>query len=764
MKESSFKNTTSQHTPTIPSMEDRKDWRPSSHEVDVSKYFFDIADVEKVGKLSGKNAVAFLTKSKLDRVYLRQIWELSDTLKQHYLGLNEFQVAMRLVLLAQNGYLPSPTVLNETKDLKLAGDPAFDGVPPFDNTQVANINNVFSGISSNEEPSQSIAKNVIIQNESSAKGDSTIIISEAAQLSKDSPANRNVENDEIDPFASLSGAVNDAPLPSLSLLSTQEERRVIDDDKQTLTIEKIKVSIDGETVVSNEAESSEKLKDNEDDGFGDFADASKTNFTGINKHSSAEKVVISNEAYVHDDFGDFASAKQESDSPSIGSQEIEGSKDHDNSKTVSGDAEEDDDTFGDFNDASDTVVEKASEDTIALNASLIDSFVQKIPSPKNEMDIFSNLADFALTGTPVPNDNFTMNKLNDKANNNNNQNNPILGGTGTVHRKLSVGLAESDLSFLPAMENRGRFEGPLEQLVSELIEQQRFLEAAQCKTYINTLAGASENFAITNAWRDIRPSESIVKFSDLKNQVCEICGEKGLLNKRFCELFPFSVEPNVNELIQLASSDLPKVLLLLRKASLLCAVIVGVNEPMGRYENYPENWMLLLIHCNKEFNVAQAFLDQIISASKIVNENGSFHRHVSISEILKEEKVVKYFKCIFAMYKVCCSLQLWVVYEEISRKKLLSEMEKLKKGWKKLVMTTKKYDMSFPRIKMITYKHINEHDIACKDGEGGEDQGEVCHLCLLPIRNNDSTVIYAGNCYISECVNFWVNSISTTPP
>ena len=91
-------------------------------------------------------------------------------------------------------------------------------------------------------------------------------------------------------------------------------------------------------------------------------------------------------------------------------------------------------------------------------------------------------------------------------------------------------------------------------------------------------------------------------------------------------------------------------------------------------------------------------------------------------------------------------------------------MEKLKKGWKKLVMTTKKYDMSFPRIKMITYKHINEHDIACKDGEGGEDQGEVCHLCLLPIRNNDSTVIYAGNCYISECVNFWVNSISTTPP
>ena len=106
----------------------------------VSKHFFNIADVENVGQLSGKNAVAFLTKSKLDRVYLRQIWELSDTLKQHYLGLNEFQVAMRLVLLAQNGYLPSPTVLNETKDLKLPGDPVFDGVPPFNNTQFINNN------------------------------------------------------------------------------------------------------------------------------------------------------------------------------------------------------------------------------------------------------------------------------------------------------------------------------------------------------------------------------------------------------------------------------------------------------------------------------------------------------------------------------------------------------------------------------------------------------------------------------------------------
>ena len=106
-------------------------WKPSQHDIEVSDYLFNIADVEKVGQLSGKNAVAFLTKSNLDRGYLRQIWELSDTQKQHYLGKKEFQIAMRLVALAQNGYLPSPTVLDETKDVKISKEPQFDGIRPF---------------------------------------------------------------------------------------------------------------------------------------------------------------------------------------------------------------------------------------------------------------------------------------------------------------------------------------------------------------------------------------------------------------------------------------------------------------------------------------------------------------------------------------------------------------------------------------------------------------------------------------------------------
>ena len=547
-----------------------------------------------------------------------------------------------------------------------------------------------------------------------------------------------------------------------------------------------------------------KEEDNDEDDFGDFTEASTTSVDvgGVQNKNGEDEI--------DDDFGDFTSAKEKATGNDVNLNDMPAStaiqnvvdslnvteqtkkepeidmfnneqevkeevvdnvfddKDQKDNADDFGDFNDaeggDGDDFGDFNDATDSIVKKASEDTVALNASLIDSFVtEKVPSPKNENDIFSNLADFALSGTPVSSDSFSSNKQN----NQNGDNNLVDSNVDRrrVERVLSVGLAEADLSFLPAMENRGRFEGPLEQLVPELIEQQRFLEASRCKKYIDTLAGAAEDFATTNPWRDIRPTETIVKFSDLKNEIIDICGENGMLNKRFCQLFPYSLESNLNDLTELASSDLPKVLLLLKKASLLRTVIVGINEPMGRYENYPDHWMSILRHCKKEFIKAQSFVDKVTYASKKINAEGSFRKQISVAEVLKEEKVVKYFKCLFAMYKVCCSLQLWIVYQEKARKDLLIEMETLKKGWKKLGLTVKKYGMDFPRIKMITYKHIDEGDIDSKNMENDDDEkGGICHLSLLPLRKNDSRVIYAGNTYISECVNLWVNSISTTPP
>eukprot|EP00949_MAST-11_sp_MAST-11-sp1_P000931 g931.t1 len=63
--------------------------------------------------LFGARAVQFLQRFGLPRQVLRMIWEIADREKKHFLSLQEFGVAMRLVSIAQAGYAPSAASLKE---------------------------------------------------------------------------------------------------------------------------------------------------------------------------------------------------------------------------------------------------------------------------------------------------------------------------------------------------------------------------------------------------------------------------------------------------------------------------------------------------------------------------------------------------------------------------------------------------------------------------------------------------------------------------
>ena len=176
-----------------------------------------------------------------------------------------------------------------------------------------------------------------------------------------------------------------------------------------------------------------------------------------------------------DDFGDFTGALQGSTQIGTnGPRNVPDEETIDLVETTNSNNNDDENEFGEFNGGSSV----PAEDTSAINASLIDSFVpEKVTSTKNETDIFSNLADFAMTGEPLPSDNFGTSAPNSL----------IAESPGLPQHRLSVGLAETDLSFLPSMDSRGRFEGKLSDLVNELIRQQRFLEASECGNYIEKL-------------------------------------------------------------------------------------------------------------------------------------------------------------------------------------------------------------------------------------------------------------------------------------
>jgi len=75
------------------------------------KQLFQQADVDGTGKIAGLQAACFLSKSGIDRFVLKQIWDLADSAKQGWLGLEDFSVALRLVAHAQAGREISPELL-----------------------------------------------------------------------------------------------------------------------------------------------------------------------------------------------------------------------------------------------------------------------------------------------------------------------------------------------------------------------------------------------------------------------------------------------------------------------------------------------------------------------------------------------------------------------------------------------------------------------------------------------------------------------------
>jgi hypothetical protein len=81
-------------------------WVPTPEEKIAFDRLFDQADVQRTGKLWGRAAVQFFSRSALPKDVLRSVWEIADAAKQSVLGRPEFYVAMRLIAMAQHGVPP----------------------------------------------------------------------------------------------------------------------------------------------------------------------------------------------------------------------------------------------------------------------------------------------------------------------------------------------------------------------------------------------------------------------------------------------------------------------------------------------------------------------------------------------------------------------------------------------------------------------------------------------------------------------------------
>ncbi|KAK9267737.1 hypothetical protein L1049_010170 [Liquidambar formosana] len=101
--------------------------------------WFNFADSDGDGRITGNDATKFFAMSKLSRSELKQVWAIADSKRQGFLGLKEFITAMQLVSLAQEGNELTPDILKASVDLENIKPPLMEGLDALVTTNNGSI-------------------------------------------------------------------------------------------------------------------------------------------------------------------------------------------------------------------------------------------------------------------------------------------------------------------------------------------------------------------------------------------------------------------------------------------------------------------------------------------------------------------------------------------------------------------------------------------------------------------------------------------------
>ncbi|KAK4794460.1 hypothetical protein SAY86_012454 [Trapa natans] len=90
--------------------------------------WFNLADSDDDGRITGNDAIKFFSMSNLPRNDLKQVWAIADSKRQGFLGFQEFIVAIQLVSLAQAGHTVTLDILSTQIDWENVKPPVMNGL------------------------------------------------------------------------------------------------------------------------------------------------------------------------------------------------------------------------------------------------------------------------------------------------------------------------------------------------------------------------------------------------------------------------------------------------------------------------------------------------------------------------------------------------------------------------------------------------------------------------------------------------------------
>uniref|UniRef100_A0A2P2K2D6 EH domain-containing protein 1 n=1 Tax=Rhizophora mucronata TaxID=61149 RepID=A0A2P2K2D6_RHIMU len=94
----------------------------------IYQEWFNYADSDGDGRITGNDAIKFFAMSNLSRSDLKQVWAIADSKRQGYLGFKEFIAAVQLVSWAQAGNEITSDLLNSKVDFQNLNPPKMEGL------------------------------------------------------------------------------------------------------------------------------------------------------------------------------------------------------------------------------------------------------------------------------------------------------------------------------------------------------------------------------------------------------------------------------------------------------------------------------------------------------------------------------------------------------------------------------------------------------------------------------------------------------------
>ncbi|KAK4439369.1 EH domain-containing protein 1 [Sesamum alatum] len=100
----------------------------SKEQLKIYQTWFNFADSDRDGRLTGNDATNFFGMSNLSKPELKQVWAIADSKRQGFLGFKEFTTAMQLISLAQEGHELTSDLLKSRVSLETLNPPYMEGL------------------------------------------------------------------------------------------------------------------------------------------------------------------------------------------------------------------------------------------------------------------------------------------------------------------------------------------------------------------------------------------------------------------------------------------------------------------------------------------------------------------------------------------------------------------------------------------------------------------------------------------------------------